>query len=73
MMMHDDICHELRELRRQGEISAWTHRDCARAKRDIYTIVFNEGNDPQVVEWRIGQVRAWFETREMFAAAVEAR
>lgn len=63
LMTHEETCEKLRKLRASDEIEAWTHRDCARAGVDIYTIVFNEGNVPQVVEWTQAQVERWFRTR----------
>ena len=69
---HEDICGELRDLRAADRIEAWTHRDCARAGIDIYTVVFHEGNDPRVVEWDHRQVKDWLHTHRSAEAILGA-
>jgi hypothetical protein len=59
LLTHDETCDTLRQLTASRAITAWTHRDCMLAKCDIYTIVFNPGNVPLVVEWTQARVERW--------------
>lgn len=72
LLSFEETCGTLRELVRQGKITAWNHRhDTLNDDADVWIVDLLPGNVPRCVEWSQAQVERWLRQRAAADAILE--